>query len=185
MKMSQDVLQSLTAVLYNRISKQDTDSMKTIAVVTLVFLPATFISAVFSTGIFNFHATESPNNPKTVSTYGWVYLLACVLSTVLTLISWSCWYRWGRVWREKLNFSRIDSRGRKRSLNSEMRKRWRKGVSVLPGMTRLLNRNLNTDVEAPPRNSGVSHPTVPPEELRNMALPNIRTSSQQSGNETH
>ena len=184
-KMSQDVLQSLTAVLYNRISKQDTDSMKTIAVVTLVFLPATFVSAIFSTGIFNFHATESPNNPRTVSKYGWVYLLACVLSTVLTLISWSCWYRWGRVWLEKLNFSRIDSRGRKRSLNSEMRKLWTKGVSVLPGMTRLLKRSLNTDVEAPPRNSGVSYPTVPPEELQNMALPNIRTSSQQSGNEIH
>jgi Mg2+ and Co2+ transporter CorA len=44
--MSQDVLQSLTAVLYNRINKQDADSMKTIAVVTLVFLPATFVSAV-------------------------------------------------------------------------------------------------------------------------------------------
>jgi hypothetical protein len=189
MKMSQDVLQSLTAVLYNRISKQDTDSMKTIAVVTLVFLPATFVSAIFSTGIFNFHPTESPNNPRTVSEYGWVYLLACVLSTVVTLISWSCWYRWGRVWLEKLNFSRIHSQGRhsqgrKGSLNSEMRKLWRRGVAVLPGLTRLLNRSLNTDVEAP-RNSGVSYPAVPPEELRNMALPNIRTSSQQSRNEIH
>ena len=185
MKMSQDVLQSLTAVLYNRISKQDTDSMKTIAVVTLVFLPATFISAIFSTGIFNFHATESPNNPRTVSKYGYVYLLACVLSTVLTLFSWSCWYRWGRVWLEKLNFSRIHSYGTKRSLNSETRKLWRRGVGVLPGMTRLLNRSLKTDVEAPLRNSGVVNPAVPPEELRNMALANITTSSQQSGNESH
>jgi hypothetical protein len=147
MKMTRDVLQSLTAVLYNRISKQDTDSMKTIAVVTLVFLPATFISAVFSTGIFNFHASESSDNPRTVSRYGWVYLLACVLSTVLTLISWSCWYRWGRVWLEKLNFSRIHSYsgGRKRSLNEEKRNLWRRGVAVLPGMTRLRNRSVNTD----------------------------------------
>jgi hypothetical protein len=150
MKMTRDVLQSLTAVLYNRISKQDTDSMKTIAVVTLVFLPATFISAVFSTGIFNFHATDSPSNPRTVSKYGWVYLLACVLSTVLTLISWSCWYRWGRVWLEKLNFSRVHSygrhsEGRKLSLNSEKRNLWRRGVAVLPGMTRLRNRSVNTD----------------------------------------
>ncbi len=53
-KMAQTSLQSLSAVLYNRINKQDTDSMKTIAVVTLVFLPATFVSAIFSTGVFNF-----------------------------------------------------------------------------------------------------------------------------------
>jgi hypothetical protein len=108
-KMAQDVLHSLSAVLYNRISKQDTDSMKTIAVVTLVFLPATFVSAIFSTGIFDFHASESPDNPRTVSKYGWIYLLSCVLSTVLTLFSWICWYRWGRVWLEKLQFSRIHS----------------------------------------------------------------------------
>jgi hypothetical protein len=174
MKMTKDVLQSLTAVLYNRISKQDTDSMKTIAVVTLVFLPATFVSAIFSTGIFNFHATESPENPRIVSRFGWVYLLACVLSTALTLISWSCWYRWGRVWLEKLNFSRIHLEGRysqdrKRSLNSEMRKLWRRGVAALPGLTRLPNRSLNTagDVEAPSRN----WPAIPGEELRNPALP--------------
>ena len=174
MKMTKDVLQSLTAVLYNRISKQDTDSMKTIAVVTLVFLPATFVSAIFSTGIFNFHATESPDNPRIVSRFGWVYLLACVLSTALTLISWSCWYRWGRVWLEKLNFSRIHLEGRysqdrKRSLNSEMRKLWRRGVAVLPGLMRLPNRSLNTagDVEAPSRN----WPAIPGEELRNPAMP--------------
>jgi Mg2+ and Co2+ transporter CorA len=78
MNMARDVLHSLSAVLYNRISKQDTDSMKTIAVVTLVFLPATFFPAIFSTGIFNFHASESLDQPRTVSKYGWVYLLvAC------------------------------------------------------------------------------------------------------------
>jgi len=66
MQMAQSLLQSLTAVLYNRISKQDTDSMKTIAVVTLVFLPATFVSAVFSTGIFNFQASEPPDRPRTI-----------------------------------------------------------------------------------------------------------------------
>jgi Mg2+ and Co2+ transporter CorA len=112
-KMAQISLQSLSAVLYNRINKQDTDSMKTIAVVTLVFLPATFVSAIFSTGIFNFHASESPDNPRTISKYGWVYLLVCLLSTSFTLVSWVCWYRWGRVWLEKLKFSRIHSDGKK------------------------------------------------------------------------
>ncbi len=97
-KMTQGVLGSFSAVLYNRINKQDTDSMKTIAVVTLVFLPATFVSAIFSTGIFNFHAEES--QPRTR-----VYLVVCLLSTLVTLLLWVCWYRWGRVWLEKLKFS--------------------------------------------------------------------------------
>ncbi|CZR54672.1 uncharacterized protein PAC_04556 [Phialocephala subalpina] len=110
-KMAQDVLQSLTAVLYNRINKQDTDSMKTIAVVTLVFLPATFISAVFSTGIFHFHASEAPDHPKTVSRYGWVYLLVCILSTTLTILSWVCWYKWGRHWLVKREFSQMQRSG--------------------------------------------------------------------------
>jgi hypothetical protein len=113
MKMSQDVLQSLTAVLYNRINKQDADSMKTIAVVTLVFLPATFVSAVFSTGIFNFHASEPPDQPRTVSKYGWVYLLACLLSTAVTLLSWVCWYSWGRMCLDKLKLSGKRSSGEK------------------------------------------------------------------------
>ncbi|KUJ14471.1 uncharacterized protein LY89DRAFT_736505 [Mollisia scopiformis] len=177
MKMARDVLQSLTAVLYNRISKQDTDSMKTIAVVTLVFLPATFISAIFSTGIFNFHATESPDNPRTVSKYGWVYLIACLLSTALTLISWSCWYRWGRVWLEKLNFSRIHSHGTRKSSNSGKRQLWRRGIAALPRLRRAPNRRVNTDVENPLRNPD------PPEELHNMTIPNIGVSPQQSGNE--
>jgi len=112
LKMTHDVLQNLTAVLFNRINKQDTDSMKTIAVVTLVFLPATFVSAVFSTGIFNFHAGEEAGHERTISKYGWVYLLACLLSTSLTLGFWICWYRWGRLWLEHLKFSRIQYSGK-------------------------------------------------------------------------
>ena len=120
LKMTHDVLQDLTAVLFNRINKQDTDSMKTIAVVTLVFLPATFVSAVFSTGIFNFHATEEVGQERTVSKYGWVYLLTCLLSTSLTLGSWVCWYRWGRLWLEHLKFNRIQSLGKDRQVMGDI-----------------------------------------------------------------
>jgi Mg2+ and Co2+ transporter CorA len=96
MKMTQDVVQSLTAVLYNRINEHDSQSMKTIAVVTLFFLSATFVSSIFSTVIFNFHASEG-NNPQTISKYGWVYLLIYMLLTALSLIIWACWYRWGSL----------------------------------------------------------------------------------------
>jgi Mg2+ and Co2+ transporter CorA len=146
MKMAQDSLQSLSAVLYNRINKQDTDSMKTIAVVTLVFLPATFVSAVFSTGVFNFHASESSDHPRTISKYGWVYLLVCLLSTTLTLVSWVCWYRWGRVWLEKLKFSKIHSDGRKKNPEDSVEAR-RDSKPSLSQMFSTQDQN-ETDLEA-------------------------------------
>jgi Mg2+ and Co2+ transporter CorA len=100
--MTKDVLQSLTAVLFNRIDKSDSQSMKTIAVVTLLFLPATFVSSVFSTGIFDFHAGEPADAPRVVSSYGWVYLLVCLLATVLAVLLWTFWYLWGGAWLDGL-----------------------------------------------------------------------------------
>jgi Mg2+ and Co2+ transporter CorA len=105
MKMMQDVLQSLTAVLYNHISKNDARPMKTIAVVTLIILPSTLVSSIFSTGIFNFHADESFTGPKVISAYGWVYLLTCLLLTFITLVAWICWYLWGNIWLDKFRRS--------------------------------------------------------------------------------
>jgi hypothetical protein len=106
-KMTQDVLQSLTAALYNRINKSDTRSMKTIAVATLFFLPATFVSAIFSTGIFNFQAGENPGEERVISKYGWVYLVVSLVLTALTLVVWTVLFLWGEMWldnmREKRN----------------------------------------------------------------------------------
>ncbi|RYP70880.1 hypothetical protein DL771_005130 [Monosporascus sp. 5C6A] len=115
MKMVDDILQSMRAVLYNRISKHDSDSMKTIAVVTLFFLPATFVSSIFATDIFDFHATEGEQR-QTISRYGWIYLLLCILLTCVSLILWLCWYRWGSLWLEKLQLTRahLDRRERPR-----------------------------------------------------------------------
>jgi Mg2+ and Co2+ transporter CorA len=66
---------------YNHINKNDTRLMKTIAVVTLFILPSTLVSSIFLTSIFNFQAKESATNPQVISSYGWVYLLTCLLLT--------------------------------------------------------------------------------------------------------
>jgi hypothetical protein len=66
--------------------------MKTIAVVTLFILPSTLVSPIFSTGIFNFQAKESETDPQVVSSYGWAYLFARLLLTLVTLAAWICWY---------------------------------------------------------------------------------------------
>jgi CorA-like Mg2+ transporter protein len=110
MEMVQAVIESQANMLYNRITKQDSESMKTIAVVALLFLPATFVSAVFASGIFNFQAGEPEDNARTISRYGWIYLLVCVVVTVCTLIFWAAWYFWGRKKLERWKFSRIQNR---------------------------------------------------------------------------
>jgi hypothetical protein len=120
-KMTQAVLQSQTAILYNRINKQDSQSMKTIAIVTLFFLPATFVSAVFASGVFNFHASEPANNPHTISKYGWVYLLVCLLATVCTLVLWLVWYVWGRKVLETSRLSQLGQRGKLTSASADAR----------------------------------------------------------------
>jgi hypothetical protein len=100
MKMSQEVLHSLTALLYNRINQRESQSMKTIAVATLLFLPATFVSTVFGSGIFDFHAYQGQNT-TTVSKYWTIYLTICIVLTALTMTLWVVWYKWGNHWHSK------------------------------------------------------------------------------------
>jgi membrane protein DedA with SNARE-associated domain len=39
---------------------------------------------------------------------GWVGVPACLFTfTILTLLSWGCWYRWGRLLLEKLGISKM------------------------------------------------------------------------------
>ena len=97
MKMCKSTLGGLEAVLYNRINQRESYSMKTIAVITLVYLPATFVSTVFGAGIFDFHAYQR-QNPTTVSKYWIVYLTICIVFTTLTLMLWTVWYKWGSRW---------------------------------------------------------------------------------------
>ncbi|GAB1312069.1 hypothetical protein MFIFM68171_02279 [Madurella fahalii] len=106
--MVDGLVESMRAVLYNRITKHDSNSMKTIAVLTLFFLPSTFVSSVFSTGVFNFHASEG-DQPQTISRWAWVYLLVCLLLTAVTLLLWLVWYLWGSLWLKKLHLTRAHS----------------------------------------------------------------------------
>jgi hypothetical protein len=119
LEYAQKRLQSQFSILYNLInqrdsrlnykiaaaSKDDSTAMKTISVLTLVFLPATFVSTVFSTSIFNFQNWQSgnslpiPGQPggaamSVVSRGWWIYLLCCVLLTVLVAGTWYICNRW-------------------------------------------------------------------------------------------
>ncbi|KAF2812177.1 uncharacterized protein BDZ99DRAFT_347708, partial [Mytilinidion resinicola] len=66
-------------------SKRDSTSMKTIAVVTMTFLPGTFIAAIFSMPMFQWDAT-SPTD--VVNKRFWVYWSITIPLTLLTFLAW-------------------------------------------------------------------------------------------------
>ena len=72
-------------------AKRDGTSMKTLAVVTLVYLPATAVSSIFAMPLFDCNAKGGAVvNPRI-----WVYV---ALAVPLTLFSVTVWYLWLRVW---------------------------------------------------------------------------------------
>ena len=95
-------------------SKRDSEIMKTITVVTMVYLPATFVAVcalsiifisgvlmatqtLMSMGIFDFYfpdGTSSVAAGVRVSPKGWIYAATTVPLTLITLLLAWLWMRW-------------------------------------------------------------------------------------------
>ncbi|OCK94825.1 uncharacterized protein K441DRAFT_89226 [Cenococcum geophilum 1.58] len=71
-------------------SRRDSASMKTIAVLTLVFLPGTSIASIFSMTMFNWNASQGQ---PIASKYIWVYFVITIPLTLLILLTWLWWYK--------------------------------------------------------------------------------------------
>jgi hypothetical protein len=71
-----NIAEDSKAVAVNSLRRNVT--MQTIAVVTMLFLPATFIATLFSTSFFNFQASDGP----VVSRWVWLYVLVTLTTTV-------------------------------------------------------------------------------------------------------
>ncbi|KAF2628863.1 hypothetical protein BU25DRAFT_409878 [Macroventuria anomochaeta] len=94
-------LQNEIALAYNMIAQRDSQvmtrlgeaarldsgAMRTIAVVTMAFLPPTFLSAIFSMSFFNYTPAEDSTG-WSVSGKIWVYWACAVPLTCLTLAIW-------------------------------------------------------------------------------------------------
>jgi Mg2+ and Co2+ transporter CorA len=70
-----------------RATQMDSATMKTIAFVTLTFLPPTFICAIFSMSFFDFGGDSG----WTMSNKFWVYWVFAIPTTVLTTLVWTYW----------------------------------------------------------------------------------------------
>jgi Mg2+ and Co2+ transporter CorA len=100
MKMCHHVLQDLKSVLYNLISQRESQTMIIFTAVTIIFVPPTFVSSVFSAGIFDFHAGDG-QDAKTVSRFWPVYLITTVLMTAVTMALLAIWRYWATDWANK------------------------------------------------------------------------------------
>ncbi|KAK4139474.1 uncharacterized protein C8A04DRAFT_33030 [Dichotomopilus funicola] len=73
---------------FNSLARQDNDFMKSIALLTMVFLPATFITAFFSTTFFSYGENDQGWR---VSGQLWVYWAVMVPATVVIMSLWAVW----------------------------------------------------------------------------------------------
>ncbi|XXG98843.1 hypothetical protein Hte_005173 [Hypoxylon texense] len=74
---------------------RDSRLMRSIAVVTMMFLPDTFFATIFFMQFFNW--MPDGDEHTIVSNYFWIYVLVTVVTTILTLGTW-CYFV---PWREK------------------------------------------------------------------------------------
>ncbi|CAF9924567.1 MAG: hypothetical protein ALECFALPRED_002785 [Alectoria fallacina] len=83
---------SRVVVRIGKAAQKDNATMKTIALLTLIFLPGTFIAAIFGMGFFNFSMVDDNQLPKwSVSKDIWVYWAITVPVTGVTVLFWLLW----------------------------------------------------------------------------------------------
>lgn len=79
---------------FNVVNQQDTKAVRIISIVTLTFLPATFVSTLFSMSFFNY---DQERERWKMSGWIWVYFVIAVPLTALTIAAWI----WGaKLWKQ-------------------------------------------------------------------------------------
>ncbi|KAI1771683.1 hypothetical protein F4818DRAFT_200422 [Hypoxylon cercidicola] len=76
---------SQVSVEINHSTKSDSASMRWIAIVSLIFLPASLVSSVFSTTFFN-----TTNGTVSVTNDFWIYWVVLVVVTGVTMAGFTC-----------------------------------------------------------------------------------------------
>ncbi|KAL4990782.1 hypothetical protein BDW68DRAFT_185504 [Aspergillus falconensis] len=92
--------------LVTRLAQQDSNMMKTVAVVSMVYLPGTFVSGLFGTNFFSFQA--DPGNTWLMADEFWLYWAVTLPLTLATVAIWAIWH-----WRDKLVRWRYKAQGQK------------------------------------------------------------------------
>ncbi|GFF55919.1 hypothetical protein IFM58399_10193 [Aspergillus lentulus] len=70
-------------------ARRDGSSMKTIAAITLIFLPATTVASIFSMSMFNWSGED---DQPVITHRFWVYIIAAIGLTVIVVALWLLWF---------------------------------------------------------------------------------------------
>ncbi|KAF2279362.1 uncharacterized protein EI97DRAFT_430442 [Westerdykella ornata] len=70
-------------------TKGDSAAMKAISLVTMIFLPPTFVATFFSMSMFNWE--PQGQDPGLVSKYLWIYWAVTIPLTVIVVVCWRLW----------------------------------------------------------------------------------------------
>ncbi|MCJ1253613.1 hypothetical protein MMC24_001425 [Lignoscripta atroalba] len=81
-------------------SKRDSSAMKTVALITVLFLPGTFVAAIFSMSMFDWqpssgqatNTTTTPSRRPSVSPFLWIYWAITIPFTFIVLAAWRIWW---------------------------------------------------------------------------------------------
>ncbi|KAL9611108.1 MAG: hypothetical protein Q9167_004241 [Letrouitia subvulpina] len=84
-------------------TRLDSDAMKTIAALTMAYLPGTFVATLF--GMVFFNVGSDPNSKFSVNAKWWIYLAATIPLTILTVSLWLGWVKYKRSRRKKFEDS--------------------------------------------------------------------------------
>ncbi|KAK3331281.1 hypothetical protein B0H66DRAFT_546202 [Apodospora peruviana] len=96
------------------VAKRDSSAMKTIAFLTMAFLPGTFVATVLSTPFFQW--SGEADEPPVTTKYFWIYCVVAIPLTLSMLVGWRVWWKY----EEKTSHSEIQlaKEGTIRHLNS-------------------------------------------------------------------
>ncbi|OJD33125.1 mg2+ transporter zinc transport protein [Diplodia corticola] len=86
-KSLSDRLNNEINLAYNLVNQRDSFLMKTIAVMTLIYLPGSYIASIFGMNLFDFSAADGLE----VSHMFWLYWVLMVILTLITVGTWVVW----------------------------------------------------------------------------------------------
>jgi hypothetical protein len=79
-------------IIIARAAMHESMSMKTIAIMTMVFLPATFYAALFSVPSLRW------DQPTIIGSRFWIYWAITIPTTILVFVLWFAIDHWGQLW---------------------------------------------------------------------------------------
>ncbi|OJD30626.1 mg2+ transporter zinc transport protein [Diplodia corticola] len=101
-------ISNITSLAFNIVTQEDSRSMHTIALITLVFLPSTLIATVFSSSFFDFTMADDDNNETGVhlSSLFWIFwVISIPITLVVVCLWWSLKWCSNRKKKKKRPFS--------------------------------------------------------------------------------